>query len=69
MASLMKQEQAATTNARSYTGYIPHDAPLALAASLALPYELPRTSEACLRRFGKAGRRVVIHIIPEELPA
>lgn len=67
MASQMKPPAAPTTS-RSVTGYIPHDVPLAFAASLALPYELPKSNAQCISRFGRPGRRVVIHIIPEELP-
>lgn len=59
---------AAPITSRSHVGYIPIDAPLAFAASLALPYELPKTPAACVSRFGKPGRRVVVHITPEELP-
>lgn len=57
---------AEPTTSRSVTGYIPHDSPLAFAASLAIPYELPKSNAQCISRFGRPGRRVVIHIIPEE---
>lgn len=57
-----------TTDGRSVVGFIPVDAPISFAESLCLPYELPRSDAACRYRFGKPGRRVVIHIKAEELP-
>lgn len=56
-----------TSQTRSHVGYLPHDMPLAAATALALPYELPRTDAQCRARFGKPGRRVVVHITVEEL--
>lgn len=57
-----------TTDGRSVVGFIPVDARLSFAESLVLPYQLPRSDQACRAMYGKPGRRVVIHIKAEEFP-
>ena len=63
--------QATTTTSpssdREHVGYIPHDAPLALAASMAFPLELPKTRDQAVSRYGRPARRVRVHITVEEL--
>ncbi len=57
-----------TTDGRVVVGFIPVDAPLSFASSLVLPYQLPRSDQACRVMYGKPGRRVAITIKAEELP-
>ncbi|GEM_PF-6840638 len=57
-----------TTDGRAVVGFIPEDAPLSFAESLVLPYQLPRSDQACRVMYGKPGRRITIHIKAEELP-
>ncbi len=62
----MSQETPTTSTGRHHVGYIPTDAPIGFAESLALPYELPRTEADCRKRFGKPGRRVLITVQAQE---
>jgi len=57
-----------TTDGRTVVGFIPEDAPLSFAEGLVLPYQLPRSDQACRVMYGKPGRRIAIQIKAEELP-